>query len=386
LLVVDQHSQIASHFATQSPGSTTAKETSPDWTLATIGAPARRIWETGDFTREASNIESNPLKNSAFRGRRTHRADAIDPFFLFACFVEWERHEDAGAGWELVSAAQSSHSDTRAHARALLAQSRHLGGTGSGSESASTSRSGLSSGEDEMKTPYDIEITDHCCECRSSAVGFFCDFSEGPLCSLNEISHRSTLPAGAILFVEGQAPRGMFILCSGQVNLSTTSREGKLLILKTAEAGEAVGLSAAISGMGYETTAETATPCQLNFIERKHLVELMQMYAEVGIQAAHCLSRDYHAAYRDIHDLILTRSSTGKLARLLLSQSREQESETSEIRIPGVMTHEEMGQRIGASRETVTRLLSELKRRQLIRSDGPRLVIRDRMGLEALAV
>ena len=49
------------------------------------------------------------------------------------------------------------------------------------------------------------------------------------------------------------------------------------------------------------------------------------------------------------------------------------------------MTHEEMAQRIGASRETVTRLLSNLRKKQLIRLDGPALVIRDRSGLEALA-
>jgi len=49
------------------------------------------------------------------------------------------------------------------------------------------------------------------------------------------------------------------------------------------------------------------------------------------------------------------------------------------------MTHEEMAQRIGASRETVTRLLSDLKKRQLIRAEGPTLIIRDRPALEALA-
>jgi CRP/FNR family cyclic AMP-dependent transcriptional regulator len=51
-----------------------------------------------------------------------------------------------------------------------------------------------------------------------------------------------------------------------------------------------------------------------------------------------------------------------------------------------VMTHEEMAQRIGSSRETVTRLLTELKRKQLIRLDGPTLVIRSRIALETLAV
>jgi CRP/FNR family cyclic AMP-dependent transcriptional regulator len=237
-----------------------------------------------------------------------------------------------------------------------------------------------------MNAPYGLEIIDNCAECANTNPGFFCGLSPAALESLNLISHRSTLPAGAILFVEGQSPRGMFILCSGRVNLSTTSREGKILILKTAEAGEALGLSAAISGLGYETTAETAIPSQVNFVDRRHLLELIQSQSEVGLHTAQSLSRDFHAAYRDIHDLVLSRSSAGKLARLLLSQSHAEMAEEVESRIHSSMTHEEMAQRIGASRETVTRLLSNLKRKHLIRQDGPTLVIRDRNALEALAV
>jgi CRP/FNR family transcriptional regulator len=102
------------------------------------------------------------------------------------------------------------------------------------------------------------------------------------------------------------------------------------------------------------------------------------------MHTAQSLSCDFQSAYRDIHDLVLTRSSKGKLARLLLSRSKgEDEAET---RIHAAMTHEEMAQRIGASRETVTRLLSNLRKKRLIRLDGPTLVIRDRIGLKALAV
>jgi CRP/FNR family transcriptional regulator len=170
------------------------------------------------------------------------------------------------------------------------------------------------------------------------------------------------------------------------VKLFTTSREGKVLILKTAEPGEALGLSAAISGQDYEMTAETATPCQLNFVDRKSLMTLLQSHSEVGMHAAQCLSRDFQSAYRDIHDLVLARSSAGKLARLLLSCSPEQVSSAIETRLHSAMTHEEMAQRIGSSRETVTRLLSDLKRKQLIRLDGATLVIRNRTALEALAL
>jgi len=237
-----------------------------------------------------------------------------------------------------------------------------------------------------MKGPYGLEITDSCAECTNLSRGFFCEFSDAVLQSLDRVSHKTILPAGAILFVEGQAPRGMFMVCSGRVNLSTTSREGKILILKTADAGEALGLSATISGMGYEATAETATPCQVSFVDRKHYLELMQQHSEIGVHTSQCLSREFRSAYHDIHDLVLTRSSAGKLARLLLSQCRKQESEDSNSCATIPMTHEEMAQRIGASRETVTRLLSNLRKKRLIRLDGPTLVIRHRSALEALAV
>jgi CRP/FNR family cyclic AMP-dependent transcriptional regulator len=311
----------------------------------------------------------------------------LDPLYLFACHIEWERREEPTAAWELLAGSQSTHGDTRAHARALLSSSQHLGGIGLAPAPESPVRQKRSTTpEPNMKMPYGIEITENCSECRHAKPGFFCDYSRPALQSLNLDSHKSTLPAGAILFVEGQSARGMFVLCSGKVNLSTTSKEGKVLILKTVEAGEALGLSATISGVTYEVTAETATPCQLNFIDRKHLLELLKSYPEVGVHAAQSLSRDFQSAYRDIHDLVLTRSSSGKLARLLLSQSLPQDVLATEDRIHGSMTHEEMAQRIGASRETVTRLLSDLKKKELIRLDGPTLVIRNRPALEALAV
>jgi CRP/FNR family transcriptional regulator len=312
---------------------------------------------------------------------------AIDSLYLLARHLEWEQQEDPSAAWDLLAAAHSSHGDTRAHARSLLASSRHLGGLGAGTRSARVTKQKRSHPmETNMKVQYGLEIVDDCAQRANNYPGFLSGLSASALQSLNAVSHQSNLPAGAILFVEGQSPRGMFLLGSGKVNLSTTSREGKILILKTAFAGEALGLSAAILGLGYELTAETATSCQLSFVDRKHLLELMQSDSEIALRTAQSLSRDFQSAYRDIHDLVLTRTSAGKLARLLLSYSPTQGVEASESRIHSSMTHEEMAQRIGSSRETVTRLLSDLKKKQLIRLDGPTLVIRDRTALEALAV
>jgi CRP-like cAMP-binding protein len=78
-----------------------------------------------------------------------------------------------------------------------------------------------------------------------------------------------------------------------------------VLILKMAGPGEMLGLSAVISGGEYELTAETAMPCQVNYVAREPLLDLLQRYGEAGLRSAQALSREFQAAYRDIHDLIL---------------------------------------------------------------------------------
>jgi CRP/FNR family transcriptional regulator len=181
-------------------------------------------------------------------------------------------------------------------------------------------------------------------------------------------------------------PRGAYVLCSGKVKLSTTSKEGKVLVLKVVEPGDVIGLSAMISGEAYEVTAETVGPCLVNFVEREGLLRLMERSGELGLRSALAVSREFQSAYRDMHDLVLARSSSGKLARLLLSWVSTQAEGAEDVRIHAPVTHEEMAQRIGASRETVTRLLSELRRKDLIKLEGSTLIIKNRPALEAMAV
>jgi CRP/FNR family transcriptional regulator, cyclic AMP receptor protein len=312
---------------------------------------------------------------------------ATDALYLFACQMEWERRGDPSAAWEVISAARSLHAETRAHALSLLERSQQIKSQCPEEDvPAEQVHRRSSTAEAGMRTPYGLEIIESCMGCKVSREGFFCRFSPAVLRSVDEACHHSVMPDGVLLFVEGQTPRGVFILCSGVVKLSTTSKEGKMLILKQAEAGEVLGLSAAISGTNYEMTAETASSCQLNFIGRQDFMSLLQTESEVGMRAALWLSREFQGAYRDIHDLVLARSSSGKLARLLLSCAARGIQASEELHLRSAMTHEEMAQRIGSSRETVTRLLSDLKKKRLIRLEGATLVIRDRTGLEALAV
>jgi CRP/FNR family transcriptional regulator len=84
-----------------------------------------------------------------------------------------------------------------------------------------------------------------------------------------------------------------------------------------------------------------------------------------------------------VHDLLLASSSTAKLARLLLSWVAD-EPRNRELRVNNNFTHGEMAQMIGSSRETVTRLLSDLRRKELIRLEGSTLIIPNRIALQAI--
>jgi CRP/FNR family cyclic AMP-dependent transcriptional regulator len=350
-------------------------------------------------------VIQHPVARTQDLGGMTPREDRpqgfgspADPLYLFSCAVSWHQERDASAGWELVQFLRSADKGSRAIAAALLAKTeyarllvRDLRRARARITKPATRNMGHPNGQGpskaaEMNTPYGLEIVESCLTCKLRKDHWFCGLSSEVLKLLSPVSHLSTYPGGAVLFVEGQTPRGAFVLCSGKAKLSTTSREGKVLILKIAEAGEVLGLSAVIADEPFELTAETAGPCQVNFVERDALMRLMEKNGEFGLHASQALSREFQSAYRDIHDLVLARSSAGKLARLLLSWTPIREQfEPSEVRVRASMTHEEMAQMIGSSRETVTRLLSELKKKEFIRLDGSTLVIRNRTALEALA-
>src|SRR5947208_15799482 len=113
-------------------------------------------------------------------------------------------------------------------------------------------------------------------------------------------------------------PRGIFILCSGRAKLTTSSSEGKTLIVKIAEPGEVLGASATILGKPYEVSAETIEPAQLNFIKRDDFLKFLTTNAEACMHTAQQLSEKYHAAQREIRSLGLSQTNSEKLAKLPL--------------------------------------------------------------------
>ena len=227
-----------------------------------------------------------------------------------------------------------------------------------------------------MPSPYNLALVEHCSQCSQRQVkGGFCNMAAEPMEALDSMKFTGAYPKGALLFVEGEQPRGVFVLCRGRAKLTTTSTEGRTLIVKIVEPGEILGVSAAILGRPYEVSAETLEASQVSFIRREDFLRFLNAYTEACMHTAQQLSEKYESAQREIRSLGLAHTTSEKLARLLLSWTANGEETPQGTRLQVLLTHEEIGQMIGTTRETVTRLLSEFKRKKLISMKGSSLFV-----------
>jgi CRP/FNR family transcriptional regulator, cyclic AMP receptor protein len=209
-----------------------------------------------------------------------------------------------------------------------------------------------------------------------------CEMRGSNISNLNSLHGR-----GKILFAEGDPARGVYILRTGKASVSISSSEGRLVILRMAQAGDVLGLNSVMRNCSHEATVKTLGPCRTDFISRAEVIELMRK-SEAGTQAIlKILSDEVTALTERARSLLLPQTASARLAKLLLEWCKENGLHHSQaVRIDKVFTHEEIAQMICSSRETVTRLLATLSRRQIIRIMSDSILIRDRAALETLAL
>jgi CRP/FNR family transcriptional regulator, cyclic AMP receptor protein len=217
------------------------------------------------------------------------------------------------------------------------------------------------------------------------AQELFCELSSATLLAFETVKLPIVIyPAGEMLFVEEQPARGVFVVSRGRVKLSLGAEDGKTLILRMAETGEMLGIGATVCGRPYEATAETMETSEISFIRQSDLLRLMRVYNDFALHMSKQLSKEYNSTCHEMRSLLLSHSAANKLARLLLG-CLDKSDDTS---VPGhfrlTLTHDEIAQMIGTSRETVTRQLAVFRKKQFIQTNGSTLVVRNRGALESM--
>lgn len=193
------------------------------------------------------------------------------------------------------------------------------------------------------------------------------------------------LRAGDVLFAEGQPSSTVSVIYAGRMKLATTSRDGKTLLVRIAGAGDLLGLSAAISQMPYEVTAQAIEDVLVRCYEQKAFLHFIQNNTEGSLYAAESLANEYRSAFSDARRLALSTSIPSRMANLLLEMMEAGDYSLQEqpvIDMP--LTHEDLASMLGSSRETVTRTLNHLKRTGALAIAGRKVTILQRETLEAM--
>jgi CRP/FNR family transcriptional regulator len=118
--------------------------------------------------------------------------------------------------------------------------------------------------------------------------------------------------------------------------------------------------------------------------ENVRILTELKRYVEAALRVAEYLSETYNTACREIRALMLSRSAAERFARLLLEWSVKTGDTRHRGRFTLALSHEEIAQMIGTSRETVTRLFADFKKKELLQRNGSTVVIRNPAVLETL--
>lgn len=235
-----------------------------------------------------------------------------------------------------------------------------------------------------MNSPYGLPCVENCLTCHLRSENFFCSLPKESLEAFNQVKHATVFPEGAVIFVEGQTPRGIFMLCQGQAKLSTSVSDGKTFILRIAKPGDVLGLHATIRNRPYEVTVETMQPCQVNFVSREDFLPFLKKHGDACLQAAKHISRDYQDACDVFRSVGLSHSISERLAKFLLVSSAEGSVAKGVVRSKLALTHEDISQLLGTSRETISRTLAEFRKKGIVELKGSTLIVHNKAALGRL--
>ena len=217
-----------------------------------------------------------------------------------------------------------------------------------------------------------------------SGNSLFSGLSEPLIRLISEIAQVCKRPKGATMFFEGDPALGVYILYEGRANVITVDSEGKTLILRVALPGDVLGLNSVLAGTSHAVTVETLQSSQFAFIGREDFLEFLKEHSDACLYFARRLGQDCQCAYNVVRSMVGPVSR--RLARFLVSCCGSSRENKRIIRVQLFLNHGAIAQRIGCSRETVSRVLSSFKRRGVAELAGTTLLIHDRAALESLSL
>ncbi len=209
-----------------------------------------------------------------------------------------------------------------------------------------------------------------------SKTTFFTEIPESELDSILALSTERYFRNGQIIFQKGDAGDSLLAVLKGKVRISTSSDEGREIILNTITRGELFGEIALIDGMERSANAAAVGECTLLVIRRSDFIPFLEKNPKIAIQCLKLLCKKL----RDTSDRVAMIGFLPvpvSLARLLIKVADEIGEKTADgvVFINWKKSQQEIGNEIGTSRESINKQLNKWKKEGLLMLGGQNLSV-----------
>lgn len=218
-----------------------------------------------------------------------------------------------------------------------------------------------------------------------SEVAIFQDLSQQDMAEMARNAPMKQVDAGTIFHSPEDSAEVLFILKKGRVKVYQLTQDGRALTLHLFDAGAIFGEMSLLGQGMHGSFAQALTPCTLCLMSRDHVQRLLFGDARIAMRIAEALAGRLTSLENRLIDFAFRRMPE-RLARLLLQLAQPHRSFLSRAqRMEVRYTHEELADMIGATRETVTKLLNEMRAQNLIEMQRGRVTLIDLNGLQRIA-
>ncbi|ADU31180.1 Crp/Fnr family transcriptional regulator [Evansella cellulosilytica] len=195
---------------------------------------------------------------------------------------------------------------------------------------------------------------------------FFNELSEENQKLLLSYGLEIKVKSGTFLFYEGDFPEHVYLVCSGKVRLSKMTADGKEFSVHLKQKDELVGEVGLFNEMAISVTAEVIDDATLVRFDRHTLEELFRENGEIAVAFMKWFARHTQSTQAKFRDLILC-GKTGALYSTLIRFSNSYgEDRDGSIFINVQLTNQDIANYIGTTRESVNRMLNDLKKTNIL--------------------
>lgn len=222
--------------------------------------------------------------------------------------------------------------------------------------------------------------------CFRSGSDAFYSLPPETLAELDAISAPVEYPSGTTLMRQGDPPHFVRILCNGRAKITTSSQDGKTLLLNIVSAGAILGLVSAVRRIKYETTAEAYGPCIVNEILDQDFLDFLIRHRNASWQVMEMLAGENHDLLVNARRVALSGTVAGNVAKLLLDWGAIVTEIDGKKHFNLVLTHQEIAEMVGTTRETVTRTLATFRQQGWIRIHGASVEILQQEKMKDISI